>query len=144
MVGVDGSPGSRAAIRLAFTEARYRGSPLLALMAFSPDRALGAPAARPQATLRTPDEERTTAETALRQAVSDALGGDAAGVTLRIEGGTPGRVLVDVARSVDAQLVVLATRRERAPSRLLGAVSQYVLRNAPCPVLVVPGTSRGP
>jgi nucleotide-binding universal stress UspA family protein len=34
--------------------------------------------------------------------------------------------------------VVLATRREHAPSRLLGAVSQHVLRNAPCPVMVVP------
>ena len=29
-----------------------------------------------------------------------------------------------------------------APSRLLGAVSQYVLRNAPYPVLVVPETSK--
>jgi nucleotide-binding universal stress UspA family protein len=47
-------------------------------------------------------------------------------------------VLVQIARSRNAELVVLATRKEHAPSRLLGAVSQYVLRNAPCPVLVVP------
>ena len=31
-----------------------------------------------------------------------------------------------------------AARGDGAVSRLLGTVSQYVLRNAPCPVLVVP------
>jgi nucleotide-binding universal stress UspA family protein len=42
------------------------------------------------------------------------------------------------ARAADAQLVVLNTRGE-APARMLGAVSQHVLRHAPCPALVVPG-----
>jgi nucleotide-binding universal stress UspA family protein len=56
--------------------------------------------------------------------------------------GVPGRALVDTARSVNAQLIVLATRGEQA-ARLLGAASQYVLRHAPCPVLVVPRASKG-
>ena len=51
-------------------------------------------------------------------------------------------MLVEVARSLQARMVVLATRKEHAPSRLLGAVSQYVLRDAPCPVLVVPEASK--
>ena len=56
--------------------------------------------------------------------------------------GGPGRALVDTAQSVNAQLIVLATRGEHA-ARLLGAVSQYVLRHAPCPVLLVPQASKG-
>jgi nucleotide-binding universal stress UspA family protein len=41
---------------------------------------------------------------------------------------------------INAQLIVLAGRG--STSMLLGTVSQYVLRKAPCPVLVVPDTSR--
>ena len=37
---------------------------------------------------------------------------------------------------MNAQLVALAARQGMAS--VLGAVSQYVLRNAPCPVLTVP------
>jgi hypothetical protein len=37
---------------------------------------------------------------------------------------------------VNAQLIVLAARH--GITRVLGTVSQYVLRNAPCPVLTVP------
>ena len=50
--------------------------------------------------------------------------------------GTAGRQIVEAAREVRAQLIVLATRGSM--SMLLGTVSQYVLRKAPCPVLVVP------
>ena len=56
--------------------------------------------------------------------------------------GGRGPVLVEAARTLDAVMIVLAARKEGAPSRLLGAVSQYVLRNAPCSVLVVPETSK--
>src|SRR5262249_33179577 len=76
-------------------------------------------------------------------AVREALGSDE-GVTLQAVPGMPGRVLVQVARTGDADLVVLATRRGHAPSRLLGAGSQHVLRNAPCPLLVVPQPGKEP
>jgi nucleotide-binding universal stress UspA family protein len=143
VVGVDGSPGSFTAIRLAKQEAAYRGVGLAAVMAYISDSTLGTPAARPIATPKALDEQRRTTESSLRQAVADALGSDD-GVVLRVEAGVAGRVLVHTARILDADLVVLATREEHAPSRLLGAVSQYVLRNAPCPVLVVPEASKEP
>lgn len=137
VVGVDGLPESVTTIRLARQEAAYRVAGLTAVMAYTSDSALGTPAVRPLATPSPADEQRTAAETVLRQAVADALGA-VDGVQLRVEAGVPGRVLVQAARALDAELVVLATRKEHAPSRLLGAISQYVLRNAPCPVLVVP------
>ncbi len=141
VVGVDGLPDSFAAIRLARQEAAYRGVGLAAVMAYTSEGALGTPAGRPLSVPGTPDEQRQLAESALRQAISDALG-DADDVELRVVAGVPGRVLVQTARALDADIVVLATRKEHAPSRLLGAVSQYVLRHAPCPVLVVPEASK--
>ncbi|HLI41458.1 MAG TPA: universal stress protein [Streptosporangiaceae bacterium] len=141
IVGVDGSPDSLAAIRLARQEAGYRNAGLTAVIAYASDTALGTPAARPISTPITPDEQRTAAESIVRRALIDAIGTDEH-VELRAIAGMPGRVLVQAARAAGAQLIVLATRREHAPSRLLGPVSQYVLRNAPCPVLVVPEASK--
>lgn len=135
VVGVEGGRGSRKAIKLAAQEARYRGAPLIAVMAYSGERA-AAPAVRPVATLRAAGEERLVAESALRDAVVDALGEDAYRVELRTVLGLAGRNLIDTARRVNAQLIVLAGRG--SASMLLGTVSQYVLRKAPCPVLVVP------
>ena len=142
VVGVDGTPDSYAAIRLAREEASLRGTDLVAVMAYSGEGALGAPAARPLSTPRSPAEDQKLAEATLGTLVKAALGDDG-GVILRVEAGSPGRVLVDTARVHQAVMVVLSARKERTPSRLLGAVSQYVLRNAPCPVLVVPEAGKG-
>jgi nucleotide-binding universal stress UspA family protein len=136
VIGVEDG-GSRTAIKLAAQEARFRHAPLIAVMAYSGDRA-PAPAGRPAAFLRTAGEERLVAESALRDAVLGALGDEAHQVELRTVLGLAGRNLVDTARRVNAQLIVLTGRG--STSMLLGTVSQYVLRKAPCPVLVVPGT----
>ena len=74
----------------------------------------------------------------LRDALLDVLGAEAAQVELRVVQGLPGRSLVEAARTLGAELLVVGSRSEKAMSWLLG--SQYVLRNAPCPVLVVPDT----
>jgi nucleotide-binding universal stress UspA family protein len=136
VVGVDGPAGSRTAIRLAAREARYRQAALIAVMSYGRERVLGAPARQPVATLGTADYERALAESSLRDAVIEALGSQADHVELRVMAGTAGRQIVDAARQIGAQLIVLAARGSR--SMLLGSASQYVLRKAPCPVLIVP------
>jgi nucleotide-binding universal stress UspA family protein len=141
VVGVDGSAGSQAAIRLAAKEAQYRQARLVAVMAYSGERVLGAPAGQPVATLGTRGDERAAAESSLREAVTEALGSQADQVELRVAAGTAGRQLVEAARDIGAQLIVLATRSSM--SVVLGTVSQYVLRKAPCPVLVVPAVING-
>ena len=141
VVGVDGTPDSYAAIRLGHEEAQLRGTELVAVMAYSGEGALGTPAARPLTTPRSPAEDQELAESTLGSVVKAALGDDG-GVVLRVEAGHAGRVLVETARAHQAVMMVLSARKERTPSRLLGAVSQYVLRNAPCPVLVVPEASK--
>jgi nucleotide-binding universal stress UspA family protein len=140
VVGVDGSKGAQAAVRLAALEADYRSVQLVAVTAYSPEHPLGAPAVRPVATVRTAEEERLTAETALHDAVLGALGSETDQVSLRVVPGPPGRALVGAARQAQAQLVVLAARA--GATLLPGSVSQYVLRHAPCPVLVVPDGPR--
>jgi nucleotide-binding universal stress UspA family protein len=141
VVGVDGLPYSLAAIRLAMAEATYRAADLVAVMGYTDNTALGAPAARPLSAPRPLAAERQLAESALRAAVTQAVGNqEQERVQLRAVVGLTGHALVETAHEVKAQLVVLAARKERSPSRLLGAVNQYVLRNAPCPVLVVPAS----
>ena len=141
VVGVDGSGASRAAIALAAREARYRGAPLIAVQAYSGEATLGAPAARPLSSLRTAEDERIDTEISLRQSVRDVLGEQADRVEVRAILGLAGRKIVETANKVNAQLIVLPTRG--STSMLLGTVSQYVLRKAPCPVLVVPEPDHG-
>jgi len=140
VVGVEDGGMSRTAIRMAAQEARFRRVRLIAVMAYSGDRAM-APAGRPAAR-HTVGEERLVAESALRDAVVDALGDEADQVELHTALGLAGHNLVDTARRVNAQLIVLAGRG--STSMLLGTVSQYVLRKAPCPVLVVPDAHPSP
>ncbi|ABD02620.1 universal stress protein family [Synechococcus sp. JA-2-3B'a(2-13)] len=54
--------------------------------------------------------------------------------------GNPGRVICDLARSWDADLVVVGRRGHSGLSELfLGSVSNYVLHRAPCSVLTIQG-----
>jgi nucleotide-binding universal stress UspA family protein len=139
VVGVGGSGSGRAAIQLAATEAGYREAPLIAVTAYEAPRPPGSPAARAVVPVGSPANERADAESKLGHQVTAALGDQAARAELRAVPGLAGRKLVETARAVDAQLIVLATGL--STSVLAGIVSQYVLRNAPCPVLVVPDPS---
>ena len=135
LVGVKRSSDSRAAIRLAAQEARYRNSTLIAVMAYPAERGWS-PAVKPGAERLTRADDQAVAEGLLREAVSDALGDAADRVEHRLVADLPGRALVHAAQTVNAQLIVLAARH--GITRVLGTVSQYVLHNAPCPVLSVP------
>ena len=142
VVGVDGSDCSRAraAIVVAAREARYRDAPLIAVQAYSGEQTLGDPAAQPGSAPGTAaEQERVHAESSLREALADALGDLADAVEVRAVLGLAGRRIVETAHRANAQLIVLATRG--STSLLIGTVSQYVLRKAPCPVLVVPAGS---
>ena len=138
VVGVDGSAACVNAIRMAAQEADYRRTELIAVMAYSGDgdRSVRDSTGHPVGTVIRGDE-RAQALTSLRHVVSAALGaGQAERVQLQVVAGTAGRQILETAREAGAQLIVLATRG--SVSLLLGTVSQYVLRRATCPVLVVP------
>jgi nucleotide-binding universal stress UspA family protein len=134
VVGVDDSAASRAALRLAAQEARWRQAPLVAVSAYEPP--LTPPGGYPAAAKHTEGEQRADTEATLRSTVHDELGDQAAGTDLRISEGLAGRVIIETARQTHAQLVVLAARAGM-PS-VPGTVSQYVLLKARCPVTIVP------
>jgi nucleotide-binding universal stress UspA family protein len=78
-----------------------------------------------------------------RQVLSDAtsrLGLD--GVEVRVVGGDPAAAICELAGDLHAQAIVIGTRGRGGITRaLLGSVSDYVVRNAPCTVLVTRATS---
>lgn len=140
VVGVDGSPPSRAALRLAALEAHWRQVSLVAVSAYE------LPVATPKggfpvAALHTADEERATTESTLRDTVHEELGDQAGHTDLRVSAGLAGRVIVETARQTNAELIVLAASSGK--SMLPGSVSQYVLLKAECPVMLVPSNGTG-
>jgi nucleotide-binding universal stress UspA family protein len=78
-----------------------------------------------------------------RTTEADALLADAArtlGLTsaqTRLVEGDPARALCEVADELSARAIVIGSRGRGGVARaLLGSVSDYVVRNAPCPVVI--------
>lgn len=78
---------------------------------------------------------RQEAGTETARTVAEALGLAPEAVIVRL--GAPGPTVVEVAEEAGARAVVMGTRGRGGVARaLLGSVSDYVIRHAPCPVLV--------
>jgi nucleotide-binding universal stress UspA family protein len=81
------------------------------------------------------DAARLGEANAALQTAADALGLTAA-ETLAVRGDA-GRALCDLAADRGARAIVLGTRGRGGVKRaLLGSVSDHVVRNAPCPVVI--------
>jgi nucleotide-binding universal stress UspA family protein len=64
--------------------------------------------------------------------------GDGGAINTDVAFGDPGQEIVDAARRLDADLVVMGSRGAKGLARLLlGSVASYVLRRVLCPTLVV-------
>ncbi|MFX1465867.1 MAG: universal stress protein [Promethearchaeota archaeon] len=61
------------------------------------------------------------------------------GVTMTkvIERGDPGPVIVEESKKQDIELIVIGRRKETTEEKLLGSISEYVLKNSKCPILIV-------
>jgi nucleotide-binding universal stress UspA family protein len=129
VVGYDGSDASRRAlVRVRELAIDYR---TLVIVAVAPDirsAGMGVDLAGEQVdTARLLEDAR---------ALLDGRQGGA--IETRGAVGDPAVVLIDIAREVDAQLLVVGRRGGDFVSRtLLGSVAQRVVQYAPCDVLVV-------
>ena len=84
------------------------------------------------------DEVESDAERASAAAAALFEGCDAT-VTRRHPRGAPAAQIVETARAVEADIIVVGRRGFNQTRELLvGSVSQQVLQAAPCPVLIVP------
>jgi nucleotide-binding universal stress UspA family protein len=136
VVGVDGSPESKAALAWAGEEARLRGDRVVAVRVCTPRVVApvpwGVPVAIPAAA-----EVEEDARAPLAADVEEVLGPDPDGkVEQRVVRGPAAEALVDLA--CDAKLLVVGSRgRGRIAGTLLGSVSRECALRSPCPVVIV-------
>jgi nucleotide-binding universal stress UspA family protein len=144
VVGVDGSPGARAALVHAFTQATRRGSVLDVVAAFLPIPVWtgGVPLDVPDVEAIRADTERRAHELVEEVWGHEALAADAgvAAVDVRVLAAEGRPVPVLLAAAEGADLLVVGSRgRGDVRSALLGSVALHCVSHAPCPVIVVHG-----
>jgi nucleotide-binding universal stress UspA family protein len=137
VVGVDGSEGSKPALRFAVEEAALRGDSVRAVCVWQVPVALYAGSAY-AATIE-PKIYSDTSRDAARQQIDEVVGSGAkAEVELVVREGGAAHVLVE--ESADAAMLVVGSRGHGGfAGLLLGSVSQQCATHARCPVTIVHG-----
>jgi nucleotide-binding universal stress UspA family protein len=138
VVGVDGSPSSRAALRWAVRQARRTGGTVDAVIAWQIPLMLQNYSWAPIAVEEARDfaeDARKRLDAAISQEVEPA---DSALVRSQVVRGHPAQVLLDA--SAGADLLVVGSRGHGSfAEALLGSVSQHCVHHAHCPVLIMRG-----
>lgn len=134
IVPIDGSEGSRRALEEALRYGKALGAPLLLLEVVEEFGPLpGKFEAGPDGVDRT----AWLAQTRLSK-VRDLLDATDVPWSLRVEEGYPAELICSLAKDVGAPLIVMGHRGITAAARLLiGSVSDKVVRDAPCSVMIV-------
>ena len=144
VVGVDGSPGARAAMQWAMREARLRSCSVRAVMAWRYSPSYGDAWMWPVEGF----DALTDCEQVLGSVVAefshpgqDSRSGPGVAMTAEAVQGHPGQSLLVAA--AEAELLVVGSRgRGGLVGALLGSVSRHVVAHARCPVVVVPDPER--
>jgi nucleotide-binding universal stress UspA family protein len=132
--GFDGSPASRAAVVLARDAALALGARLKVLTVLEPPAAWTAYPSWAHDSTGNRDGVRAEAQATL-DALVTALGTNVSGALLE---GEAARELANAGRGLD--LLVCGSRSDGPLTRLLlGSTSEALAREAPCPVMVLPG-----
>lgn len=135
VVGVDGSAGSREALRWAFAEAKLRDAPLEAVTVWQYPITSSLPTF---GVMNTPDDFAADAKNTLLAVLAEE-GITAAApirVSTRIAEGNAARALLDAAEEAD--LLVVGSRGHGGfTGVLVGSVSQQCVHHSKCPVVIV-------
>ena len=134
VVGVDGSPSSRAALRWAIRYADLADGTVDAVMAWHVPSMLGS---YPWASIDETDDLRGSALKALEAVLKAEVEADDSHLaSAEVVNGHPAEVLLHAAAG--AALLVLGSRGHgRFAEALLGSVAQHCVHHAHCPVLIV-------
>jgi nucleotide-binding universal stress UspA family protein len=134
VVGVDGSDGSRDALRWAAAQAQLTGAALRAVATWR----------WPNYITRIPPGADLKAETTeVLHELVEPLRGEFADVEVseHVVEGPPGPALLT--QAMDATLLVVGAHGRAAfPGMLVGSVAEYCVRNGHCPVVVVRTVAR--
>ena len=133
MVGYDGSIQAERALDFAIGIAlQSEGSEIH--IAYVVQKPAGAPDPLPDELLESlksaGSDTLVNAEWVVKKNLIDA--------TIHLEMGNPGERLMELARKLKPDLVVLGTIRHSTSERLLGTVSSHFLKSRSYPVLIVP------
>ncbi|MDX8052363.1 universal stress protein [Lentzea sp. BCCO 10_0798] len=136
VVGVDGSPASKAALRWAVEDARRRGCPVDVISAWHPDYGVMIGPVPAEILLAlSPQAMKETAQRNLDAAVQGFEGVEIRRILVE---GDPRKALTKA--SEDAELLVVGSRgHSTVVEVLLGSVSSYCVHHAACPVVVIRG-----
>ncbi|HEX7304691.1 universal stress protein [Lentzea sp.] len=134
VVGVDGSPAARKALRWAVDDARRRGCRVDAVSAWRPDNGIVIGTLPAEIGLRmSPENVRAARQAELDQAVQGFEGVEIRPVLVE---GDPRAVLAEA--SEHAELLVVGSRGAGPIAEVvLGSVSSYCVHHAFCPVVVI-------
>ena len=137
IVGIDGSPQSRAALEWAATEAQRAGGEIDAVLVYGSGLAwidVGSDV-EPLIVARSAERAKETLHATI--AATELPSEDVVRVNPIVVLGDPAWALCDLSASAD--LLVVGTRgRGGFTGLLLGSVSQRCAERSPCPVVVVP------
>ena len=138
VVGVDGSPGSKAALQWAVDHAHASGARLIAVNVFEPVVPMDFTGAGFAAMSMTdPRKLRRAGHDLINRMVRDAAQGRSVDVQpLVLEAHNPGQALLRAARN--ASMLVVGAHHRHGLGILLGSTGASCVRHASCPVLVVP------
>jgi len=130
VVGVDGSEASNAALAWATLQAEFLGATLVAVNSWGPIYPVGV-------------EPEEKARQELTKVLVQVIGAHrAAAVRLVLSPDAPGHLLVQEA--VDAEALVIGSHGHATlAGALLGSVSEYCIRHATCPVVVIRAARHG-
>jgi len=138
VVGVDGSDGSKQALKWAVRQAELTGARVEAVIAWDVPQFHGAlgwlpPSSSDEAVMEGRARDDIT------RAVAEAVSAHpTVRATTVVRYGTPAGVLLEAAR--EAALLVVGSRGLGGfKGLLLGSVAQHCVQHAPCPVLVLRG-----
>jgi nucleotide-binding universal stress UspA family protein len=137
VVGVDGSEPSIRALRWAARQAGLTGDALEAVISWEYPAAGWATMV---AAIPADFDPQALAAQVLEETLEQTLGDEAAAITRTVLIGNPAQALMD--RSDGASLLVVGDRGYSGfKATLLGSVGLHLAQHAPCPVVVVRGTT---
>jgi nucleotide-binding universal stress UspA family protein len=142
VVGVDGSSGSKAALRWALRAAGRACADVEAVSVWSPQPAFGYAAEWAAAAVSADDDLAADTERMLLDTLVEVAReyGPSAPIRPRVVRGRPAEELLRAGRR--AQLLVLgAPAHGTVAGLLLGSVSHRCVQRATCPVLVIPAAA---
>jgi nucleotide-binding universal stress UspA family protein len=128
VVGAAETDAARKAIDTAIDLARLARAEVHFVLAFDP--------------YRDKIDPETLPGSAQASAFLEKLAASTSDLTSRIHpvAGDPAEVILEVARDVDADLIVVGNKGMQGASRVLGSVTNTISHHAPCSVLIVSTT----